>query len=160
MLSFAKTYRIKSQKLEGVTYVIRRLSSIERSSLELENATAYEAIAEIRREIDALPEEKEDAPSSPERERLYERLLLNLKAKLFPVVLRAGVESVEGVEGDIDHLIAHGDDEMLTEMYGICQVAARMTAEQLKNWESAGTSGVAVAGQTDLSIAATAAKPA
>jgi hypothetical protein len=177
MLSFKPTYTIPSSIQTGVSFTVKRLSAIDRANRELENADAFDALAQIQRDHSRLPKAvviKEfregneveidtypnDTPEeSDRRAALNTRFKRLLNAKIYPIVFESALQAVSGFES-VEAFISAASDELLSEAYICCEAASRLTAEQLGNLESPGTSSEAVAGQSEISIVTTASKAA
>ena len=177
MLSFKPTYTIPSNLQKGVSFTVKRLSTIARAERELENADSFDALAQIQREHARLPkavlvketqdgkEVEIDTYPNDTPEESDRRAALNIKfkrllnAKIYPIVFASTLESVSGFES-VETFIATASDEVLSEAYIVCEAVSRLSAEQLGNLESPGTSSASVAGQSEISIVTTASKAA
>lgn len=162
MLSFDKQYTIPSKVAAGVSFTVRRLSLIERANRDLESAESLDKLDDLRRQFELLPQDaKHDtADQAALRIQIDNQYMRILHAKVFPVVIRAGLLAVDGFDGSVDDLLQCGDSDLLNEAYTYCEAAAKLTAEQLKNLASPGISDAAVAGQSETSNAATASEAA
>lgn len=184
MLSFEKQYTIQSitkkddgsLRYPGVSYTVKRLSFVERGNRDLGMAEALEELDAISKEYKTLPKDKNEGKKDDEGndlepdysedtlEQAKRRSVLDTRytrirdTKVIPAVIKFGLISVQGVEGTVDELLATADREFLREAYAFCEAASQLSAEQLKNLASPGTSQGAVAGQSENSTATTAAK--
>lgn len=154
MISFNSTYPFHLEG--GVTVTVRRLSVIERAKRDLPIAGAQQRYDELLMEYRALPENPEDdtAEQRKERARLNSEIAAVLWLEIKPVVIRAGVEKIEGIETDgrpitVEEFLQRGDEAMLDAVYVVCDLAARLDADKLKNLQSLGTSNAPAASSSE-----------
>lgn len=165
MISFDSTYPFHLEG--GVTVTVRRLSVIERAKRDLPIAAAQRRYDELILEYRTLPEKPED--DTPEQRRERTRLNSEIAGVLWleikPVVIRAGVEKIEGIETDgrpitVEEFLKFGDEAMIDAVYVVCDLAARLDADKLKNLQSPGTSNAPAAQSGENTTAESAGNPA
>lgn len=161
MLSFESEFTIPSKLKDekgqllypGVSFTVKRLSSVARANRDLECGDALDELEVMRRQFAALPEKSEDdtPEQAQERAKVTSKFNRIQQAKVAPVVIRAGLIKMDGVAGTIEDFLDRGDEALIDEAYVLCEAAAKMSAEQLKNLASPGTSTTAAAGQSETS---------
>lgn len=158
MISFDSTYPFHLEG--GVTVTVRRLSVIERMKRDLPIAEAQRRYDELLAEYRALPEKPDDdtADQRRERARLNAEIASVLWLEIKPAVIRSGVEKIEGIETDgrpitVEEFLQRGDEAMLDAVFVVCDLAARLDADKLKNLQSLGISNEAAAPSSENTTA-------
>jgi hypothetical protein len=159
MLTIQSKVSIDSEAAPGVTYVIRRLSKLQRAKRDIPVLAERVKFTELYKEYQKLDEPKDAAVHETNAPRLaaldYEMGLL-MDAHLKPAAIRAGLVSIEGfaVEGyaqAADAVIQCGDDSLIDEIWGHCEALAGLSGEQQKNSSSPTTgAGQGTTGETSL----------
>lgn len=184
MLSLKTKETIELKSAPGVTVTARILSraAVMRRDMGTIDARRRQAIAFAKRaEIFTPPKSdaKTDAgkaAAAKERDELYaalpveqrlafeqltEELITIGDLEIRPAVIRAGIIAVDGLEidgaaGDVVGMIEHGSEEMLQEVYEICEARAGLQEDVAKNLQSPTTSPGPVAGENLSTTAASA----
>lgn len=143
-MSFHKlTYRFPSPTVTGVAFVVKRLNVVERAKLELLHAEDYDRLAEIQRQIEALGPQAEDSASEQPATKinilkgLVSSYEMQLYARVLPVVVRAGLQRVDGFEGDVEAFLSTALDELVTQAYIFVEMAGRRNRAALEALENA-----------------------
>ena len=154
-----------------VVFTVRRLDVIARAERELQMADAYDELDYLQRraaivradvvkragnDADEETIEKAVTPEEfKELSRIKSQIARLTQAKFMPSVFASQLVAVSGFE-DVEAFVASAPDELLFEAYGLCEMASKLSPEQLKNLESPGTSAQPAAGQSENTTAATA----
>ena len=159
-MQIEKLKRFESATCPGVAFTVRRLGKIQRSARDFPIMTARLRMSEIAREWQMIP--KPDAGGNDPRLTAlnYEASLLTDR-DITPAVLRAGIASIEGIDGvsTVDALLADASPELdvlIAEMFDACEAASGLTGEQQKNSESPTTSTAPVVSENSNTSAGTA----
>ncbi len=166
MLNFCPTYQLTLRD-GAVTITVRRLSVLERAKRDLPIAEHQQRYEELLNEYRDLAEQPADdtAEQAKLRRRLNAEISQVLNLHLKPAILKAGLVEVAGIEFDgrpisVDEFLQYGDADLIDDAFVACDLAARLSAEQLKNWQSPGISSEAAAGPGGNTTADSAAQTA
>jgi hypothetical protein len=180
MLNFQTQIPIDSKAVPGVKFVVRRLSVVERSTVDLSIIDAQVRAAELQDELKAIEAEyptpkpksvkegedpepllKRDIPPDVlKREtRLDFELGCIVSAHLKPAYIRAALVSLDGAQyagrqATADMLLANGPDVLIDEVWLAANQHAKLSVEQQKNSPSPSTSAAPEGGQIRSSTAA------
>lgn len=142
MITIQSKIPFDSEAAEGVKYVLRRLSKIQRAKRDLAVSKERVRFSDLMREFLTLPDGSDEKPATPEqleRRRIldYEMTLL-MDAHLKPAAIRAGLVSIEGFSvegfpGAADAVIECGGDELIDEIWGHCESLAGLSMDDQKN---------------------------
>jgi hypothetical protein len=162
MHQFTSTVTVESKKLDGVSFVVRRLSAVERANRDLLILDPQIRLTEINERmklIRAPYQDETDAEGKPiegtAREAPLEVLLeltkldreagclINAHSK--PATIRAGFVSAKGLtydgkEATADLILANGPDVLIDEIWIAIDEHSGLTPDQKKASESSGTS--------------------
>jgi hypothetical protein len=95
-----------------------------------------------------------------EKRRIESKIAEILNLHIKPHVIRKGLVAINGDTGAVEDLLSTGDEKLIDEIYVFCDLAARLSADQLKNLQPPGTSGDPAAQTNASSNAASVEKPA
>lgn len=148
MLDFLPTVTFTSRVNPEVSFVVKRLSVIERTRRDasiVEQQLEYQQLLE---EIEGLEYEDEGKkkPKDAARFRRVDAQIANLlRLHLQPTIIRAGVLEIHGVTLDgepitVDQFLEVADEDLLFDAYLFADMASRLDMEALKKLASLGTS--------------------